>query len=255
MMIWPWAPMLNSPARKASATPRPALISGVAMVRVSVSGCELAGKAGARGIEDGALEQGDVGAGGAVQTADEEVRGPGKEVAWQCCATCSSVQAISRPPMIRASRTARTETMPLPVKILRTQGVRPPGQLAALRRGRNRRGLAWRHPAVSRATTAAVSSAAWACLARFRARHAGLGCRVCGRSLSVMVASFGAGGGGPCGLLACPSLGGLVGAACGRVLRRHPGHHQAQDVAAGSGRARCPPACPCRARRSGRPVP
>ena len=30
MMTWPWAPMLNRPARNASATDRPAKISGVA---------------------------------------------------------------------------------------------------------------------------------------------------------------------------------------------------------------------------------
>ena len=30
MMSWPWAPMLNRPARKASVTPRPAQISGAA---------------------------------------------------------------------------------------------------------------------------------------------------------------------------------------------------------------------------------
>ena len=34
----PWAPMLNSPAWKAMATPSPARISGVATVRVSASG-------------------------------------------------------------------------------------------------------------------------------------------------------------------------------------------------------------------------
>jgi hypothetical protein len=30
MISWPWAPMLNSPARKAIVTPRPAQISGAA---------------------------------------------------------------------------------------------------------------------------------------------------------------------------------------------------------------------------------
>ena len=34
MTSWPWAPMLNRPARKASATPRPAQISGAARSRV-----------------------------------------------------------------------------------------------------------------------------------------------------------------------------------------------------------------------------
>lgn len=40
MISWPWAPMLNMPARKASATPRPAQISGVETVRVSSSGAK-----------------------------------------------------------------------------------------------------------------------------------------------------------------------------------------------------------------------
>ena len=38
MMTWPWPPMLNRPARKATATPSAAMISGVATVMVSVSG-------------------------------------------------------------------------------------------------------------------------------------------------------------------------------------------------------------------------
>jgi hypothetical protein len=38
MMIWPCAPMLNRPARNASATERPAHISGVALSRVSEIG-------------------------------------------------------------------------------------------------------------------------------------------------------------------------------------------------------------------------
>ncbi len=36
--IWPRPPMLNSPTRNASATPRPAAMSGVAKLSVSVSG-------------------------------------------------------------------------------------------------------------------------------------------------------------------------------------------------------------------------
>ena len=38
MMAWPWAPMLNRPARKASPTPSPAQISGAAWAVVSVIG-------------------------------------------------------------------------------------------------------------------------------------------------------------------------------------------------------------------------
>jgi hypothetical protein len=38
MSIWPRPPMLNMPTRNASPTPSPAAISGVANVRVSVSG-------------------------------------------------------------------------------------------------------------------------------------------------------------------------------------------------------------------------
>ena len=38
MIAWPWAPMLNSPARKARATPSPAQISGAACAVVSVIG-------------------------------------------------------------------------------------------------------------------------------------------------------------------------------------------------------------------------
>ena len=34
MMSWPWAPMLNRPARKASVTPRPAQISGAERLSV-----------------------------------------------------------------------------------------------------------------------------------------------------------------------------------------------------------------------------
>ena len=37
-MAWPWAPMLNSPARKARPTPSPAQISGAACAVVSVIG-------------------------------------------------------------------------------------------------------------------------------------------------------------------------------------------------------------------------
>ena len=37
-MAWPWAPMLNSPARKARPTPNPAQISGAAWAVVSVIG-------------------------------------------------------------------------------------------------------------------------------------------------------------------------------------------------------------------------
>ena len=37
-MIWPSAPMLNSPARKARATARPAATSGVPRTSVSVIG-------------------------------------------------------------------------------------------------------------------------------------------------------------------------------------------------------------------------
>ena len=37
-MAWPWAPMLNSPARNASPTPSPAQISGAACAVVSVIG-------------------------------------------------------------------------------------------------------------------------------------------------------------------------------------------------------------------------
>ncbi len=37
-MTWPCAPMLNSPARNATATPSEAMISGVAVVIVSVIG-------------------------------------------------------------------------------------------------------------------------------------------------------------------------------------------------------------------------
>ena len=43
-MICPCAPMLNRPARKASATPSPAQISGVATVRVSVIGYSCAAR-------------------------------------------------------------------------------------------------------------------------------------------------------------------------------------------------------------------
>ena len=81
MMIWPWAPMLNRPARKARATPRPAVISGVAMVRVSISGANWPADAGAAGVEHRALEQRDVGAGGGGPDGGEEVGGPGEEVA------------------------------------------------------------------------------------------------------------------------------------------------------------------------------
>ncbi len=35
---WPWAPMLNNPARNARPTPRPAQISGAAWAVVSVIG-------------------------------------------------------------------------------------------------------------------------------------------------------------------------------------------------------------------------
>ena len=35
-MAWPWAPMLNSPARNATATPRPAAIRGAASAVVFV---------------------------------------------------------------------------------------------------------------------------------------------------------------------------------------------------------------------------
>src|SRR5690242_3825804 len=40
MISWPWAPMLNSPARKASVTPRPAQMSGAE--RLSVDEMALA---------------------------------------------------------------------------------------------------------------------------------------------------------------------------------------------------------------------
>ena len=45
--IWPRPPMLNMPMRNASATPRPAAISGVAKVSVSVSGRMPRAKLGA----------------------------------------------------------------------------------------------------------------------------------------------------------------------------------------------------------------
>ncbi len=41
MMICPCAPMLNSPARKARPTDRPARISGVALFRVSEMGPKM----------------------------------------------------------------------------------------------------------------------------------------------------------------------------------------------------------------------
>ena len=41
-MNWLWAPMLNRPARNATATDRPARISGVALTAVSDSGLNTA---------------------------------------------------------------------------------------------------------------------------------------------------------------------------------------------------------------------
>ncbi|CAH0327641.1 hypothetical protein SRABI128_06308 [Microbacterium sp. Bi128] len=51
MMIWPCAPMLNRPARKARATPRPAVISGVAMVSVSMRGANCPATPFPRGLK------------------------------------------------------------------------------------------------------------------------------------------------------------------------------------------------------------
>ncbi len=48
MSIWPRAPMLNRPTRNARATPRPAAMSGVAKVSVSVSGLMPFAKPGRR---------------------------------------------------------------------------------------------------------------------------------------------------------------------------------------------------------------
>ncbi len=49
-MIWPWAPMLNRPARKPMPSPRPAKISGAENVRVSVIGRNRATAVPASGL-------------------------------------------------------------------------------------------------------------------------------------------------------------------------------------------------------------
>lgn len=54
-MIWPWAPMLNSPARKATATPRPARTSGTLNTSDSVSGRTWRSKVVASGLNTAPL--------------------------------------------------------------------------------------------------------------------------------------------------------------------------------------------------------
>ena len=78
MMIWPWAPMLNRPARNASATPRPAVISGVAMVRVSISGANCTATLEPRGLNTEPWNSATYERVAAVQTAERKSEGRAK---------------------------------------------------------------------------------------------------------------------------------------------------------------------------------
>ena len=81
MSIWPRPPMLNMPTRNARPTPRPAAMSGVAKVSVSVSGRMPDDEVVAPEVVDRALEQGRVGAGHRLPDRGERVAGAGEEVA------------------------------------------------------------------------------------------------------------------------------------------------------------------------------
>ena len=115
-MNCPVAPMLNRPARKASATARPDRMRGVAFTAVSDSGLKIAAieppwKAaeivcGLKMAPSSIAEKAEAATAQAVEKA-----APGAENRWlQACSTVGLENAMSSPPMMMAVTIARNVT-------------------------------------------------------------------------------------------------------------------------------------------------
>src|ERR1700759_3945463 len=121
-MNWLWAPMLNRPARNATATDRPARISGVAWTQVSDSGLntELTVPSEMATENDFCWNNADTECGLKIAPSKMATQAPDAAsqawaIAWpglekkspQACSTLCVVNAISRPPSTIAMTMAR----------------------------------------------------------------------------------------------------------------------------------------------------
>ena len=118
--IWPRPPMLNRPTRKASATPRPAAISGVAKLSVSVRGLMPAAKPSTPEVVDRALEQRGVGAADRRPERLEGVARAGEEVAGRRL-DVGSVKRDQQPPSDERQHDGEHRESALPVVISRSR--------------------------------------------------------------------------------------------------------------------------------------